>query len=176
MIRYQVTNGKYSKDPDAWMRTLAQDADFIQIRERDLCPRDLAALTRTVVSSVSAKVLVNDRADVAIACGAHGVHLRSRSVSPSRVKMLRHRLVVSVACHEMDDLAKIEEADYAILAPIYNPLSKPMDAEPLGLAGLRTFATMCPVPVIALGGITKENAAECIAAGASGIAGITLFE
>ena len=174
MIRYQITNGRYSEDPAAWLRSLRDDVDFIQIRERDLCARDLASVTTRVLSAVAAKVLVNDRIDVAIACGAAGVHLRSCSVQPARVKALRG-MTVTVACHDLSDLAHIDGADFALLAPIFPPLSKDPDRPPLGLTALAEFTRASPIPVLALGGVTPANAPACLAAGAIGIAGITLF-
>jgi thiamine-phosphate pyrophosphorylase len=174
VIRYQITNGRYSADPAAWFRSLRDDVDFLQIRERDLSARELAALTRRVVSQLRTKVLVNDRIDVAIACGAAGVHLRARSISPARVKALQP-MIVTVACHDLSDPALIDGADFALLAPIFPPLSKDADRPPLGLTALAEFTRATPVPVIALGGVTPENAPACLAAGAIGIAGITLF-
>lgn len=174
MIRYQITNGSYSQDPVGWMENLSETADFIQIRERDLSARDLVALTQRVISRVRAKVLVNDRTDVAIAAGAAGVHLRSGSVAPRRIKMLRP-MIVTVACHRLSDFTSIGEADFALLAPIFRPLSKEASEESLGLERLRSCVSVSPVPVLALGGITPANAAACVEAGAAGVAAITLF-
>ena len=174
MIRYQITNGRFSRDPDAWFRSLREDVDFIQIRERDLSARELAGLTRRVLSHVRAKVLVNGRIDVAIACGAAGVHLPSRSLPPARVKTLRP-MIVTVACHDPADFAQIDGADFALLAPVFPPLSKDADRPPLGLIALAEFVRRSPIPVLALGGVTPANAPACLAAGAVGIAGITLF-
>lgn len=175
MIRYQITNGCYSRDRAGWMGTLSDDVDFIQIRERDLSARDLVRLTREVISRVRAKVLVNDRIDVAIAAGAVGVHLRSGAISPQRVKALKPGMIVTVACHEPSNFANIEGADFALLAPIFRPSSKEAHQEPIGIEGLRWCVEVSPVPVLALGGITAQNAAACIQAGAAGIAAITLF-
>lgn len=175
MIRYQITSGLYAANPDAWFRKLRTDVDFIQIRERDLPVRELAALVRQVIQTTSVPILVNDRIDVAIACGAAGVHLRAGSVSPLRVKQLAP-LLVSVACHNEDDLKHSEGADLAVLAPVFSPISKPDNRPTLGLDTLRRLATASSVPLLALGGITEENAAHCMRAGAAGIAGISLWE
>jgi thiamine-phosphate pyrophosphorylase len=122
---------------------------------------------------------VNDRADVAIACGAAGVHLRDSSVSPVLIRRLAPGdFLITVACHDEAGVlrAQDERADYAILAPIFAPLSKPLTRPPLGLKRLHGIAAHAKIPIIALGGITAANAQQCIEAGAAGIAGITLFQ
>ena len=151
------------------------DADFIQVREPGLSARELADYVRSLSGS---RVLVNDRADVAIACGAAGVHLRDGSVSPAVIRRIAPSgFVISVACHDAAAVfrAADEGADYAVLAPVFAPLSKPSVAPPLGLDALRAITAQARIPVIALGGITWENAPQCIEAGAAGVAGITLF-
>ncbi len=150
--------------------------ELVQIRERDLPARDLAALTRQVLQIPNpheTKILVNDRADVAIACKAHGVHLRDGSVAPE--KFVRPGFLVTVSCHAVDDAEKANGASYVLLAPIFKPLSKTDVRPALGTAAIAEFTRRSSTPVLALGGIDRENAGTCIAAGASGIAGITWF-
>jgi thiamine-phosphate pyrophosphorylase len=179
VIRCQITDGAYSRDPDRWFRKLRGDADFVQIREPDLEARDLARLTRRVIAAFGdgtskARVLVNDRIDVAMACGAAGVHLKSGSIDAARVKGLAP-MIVTVACHSGEDPQKYRDADLIVLAPVFAPLSKTAERPALGLAKLADFARRSPVPVIALGGITESNADACIQAGAAGIAGISIW-
>ncbi len=175
MIRYQITDGTYSTDSAAWFQRLRKDVDFIQVREKDLSTRDLTDLVRRVIEFAPLiKVLVNDRIDVAIATGAAGVHLRAGSISPMKEKLLA-RLLVTVAVHSEDDLKNAGGADYAILAPIFQPFSKPDTRPPLGINELRRLATIAPVPILALGGITAASAKLCLDCGAAGIAGISLF-
>lgn len=175
MIRYQITDGTAHLDEAQWLAKLNREVDFIQIREAGLAVRDLCRLVRQV-SSRGVRVLVNDRTDVAIACGAAGVHLRGWSVQASLIREIAPRgFIVSVACHSEEDVAAAEDADYAVLAPVFRPLSKADAREPLGIAGFERIARRARVPVIALGGITQENAAVCLAAGAAGVAGISLF-
>jgi thiamine-phosphate pyrophosphorylase len=174
VIRYQITDGTFATDPAAWFQRLREDVDFIQIRERTLSPRDLTELVRRAMQSTPVPVLVNDRIDVAIATGAAGVHLRGGSISPLKVKLLAP-LIVTVAVHTEDDLKNAGGADYAILAPIFQPLSKPDGRPPLGLQTLERWAGMSPVRILALGGITPANAQSCVDCGAAGIAGISLF-
>jgi len=166
VIRYQITDGSGS------LARLRTDVDFIQIREPALTARLLSQMVRRAMT-LGPAILVNDRVDVAIACGAAGVHLKSGSISPRRIS--RPGLVVSVACHNAEDVKKAEGADYIILAPIFQPLSKSADRQPLGLETLSEIAAKCPIPIIALGGVTESNAIQCVEAGAKGVAGITLF-
>ncbi len=165
MIRVQIADGTQG---------FSARADFIQLRNREASARELTRLVKTAMEF--APVLVNDRADVAIACNAAGVHLRSGSIAAKTLKHLT-ALIVSVACHSAEDVerAEAEGADYAVLAPIFSPLSKQDSRPPLGLDALRRICRERRIPVIALGGITESNAAQCTEAGAAGVAGITLF-
>jgi len=154
------------------------DVDFIQVREPLLTPRELAEAVRMLVHTAGPRILVNDRIDVAIACGAAGVHLRDGSVSAANIRPVAPQsFVISKACHSIEacKTAEREGADFAVLAPIFPPLSKPSDRSPLGLDTLRAIAAQSKIPIIALGGITEENAPLCMEAGAACIAGITLF-
>lgn len=174
MIRILITDGSGRIDP-ALTQT---DVDFIQVREPRLTPRELAEVVRIFVRAGGPRILVNDRIDVAIACGAAGVHLRDGSVSAAQIREIAPQsFVVSQACHSMEacQRAEREGADFAVLAPIFPPLSKPSDRPPLGIDTLRSIATQSKIPIVALGGITHENIQLCIEAGAAGIAGITLF-
>ena len=172
MIRIQITDGTGLKDEARWVAGLRHDVDFIQVREREASVRDLVRLVRLAMRI--APVLVNDRADVAIACGAAGVHVRSGGVAVNEIRRLG-RFVVSVACHSAEEVAAAEGADFAVLAPIFAPLSKADSRMPLGLGELRPVCALSRVPVIALGGITETNSPLCVEAGAAGVAGISLF-
>jgi thiamine-phosphate pyrophosphorylase len=167
VIRIQITDGADS------LSGLRGDVDFIQVRDRDATARDLARQVRAAMRI--APVLVNDRADVAIACGAAGVHLRAGSIAASEIRKLAP-LIVTVSCHSAADVEAAGSADYVLLAPIFSPLSKIDTRTPLGLDKLREICAATSIPVIALGGITAANAQACIEAGAKGIAGITLFQ
>ena len=150
---------------------------MVQIRERDLEARELAELTREVLrisNPHGTRILVNDRADVAMACNAHGVHLRDGSIRPE--KFARPDFLVTVSCHGIEDAPNMAGAGFVLLAPIFKPLSK-MDGRPaLGAGAITEFTRRSPIPVLALGGIDHENALACMDAGAAGIAGITYFD
>ncbi len=181
MIRYAITNGTAAQDEAQWIATVAGclegGIDLLQIRERDLSPRRLADLTRKVLALPNphhTKILINDRADVAIACGAHGVHLRDGSVSPEYFAC--PGFTITVSCHDISGLDRTQGANFVVLAPIFPPRSKTDARTELGLAALREAVRVSPVPVLALGGVTAETAPACMAAGAAGIAGISYFE
>jgi thiamine-phosphate pyrophosphorylase len=156
---------------------IAEGVELVQVRERDLGARDLAELTRQILripNPGGTRILLNDRADVAWACNAHGVHLRDGSVSPA--KFARPGFIVTVACHTYEDTENARGADFVLLAPIFKPLSKMEISPALGTGAIKEFIRRSPTPVLALGGITQENARACVDAGAVGFAGITCFE
>jgi len=157
--------------------------DFIQLREKDLSTRDLEALARDAVRTVRenssrTRVLINSRTDVAMACGADGVHLRSEDVLPGEVRAAwrhgsRAAPVISVSCHSAAEVVRgaAEAADLAVFAPVF-------EKQGSSATGLNALRTACehPIKVLALGGVTLENARACTEAGAKGVAGIRLFQ
>jgi thiamine-phosphate pyrophosphorylase len=167
--------------------------EFIQLREKDLCTRELEALTRAAMRVIrenlptraekpGTRLLINSRTDVAIACGADGVHLRSDDISPSDVQTIwehagqSERAYISVSCHSPGQVARAagHRADFVVFAPVFEKKDAP-GTRPSGLDGLRE-ACGYKIPVLALGGITLRNARVCIDAGAAGIAAIRLFQ
>jgi thiamine-phosphate pyrophosphorylase len=151
---------------------------MIQVRAKTLPARDLSALVRRAVDAAAgAPVLVNTRADVALACGAQGVHLPSNSPSPALVRAIAPAgFLVGISCHSPEELERAarEGADFAVYGPIFATHSHPA-MRPLGLDALAAATHKIDLPIYALGGITEENAPLCIAAGAAGVAGISLF-
>src|SRR5262249_39754121 len=137
----------------------------------------LLALVRHVMRS--AKVIVNTRMDVALAAGAAGLHLPAGSIGPSRWRSIAPQgFLIGVSCHTIDEarIAEQEGANYVFYGPVFAPLAKVSAREPRGLDSPPLAARAVKIPVLALGGIIKENIAQCIDAGAAGIAAISLFE
>ena len=168
---------------DAIGRNLARGVTWIQIREKHLSARalfELVEAARKLPNPHSSKIIVNTRADVAMAAGAAGVHLPSGSPAARfwRRPGFLVDFLIGVSCHSVDDVrqAEAEGADYVVFGPVFPPRSKTARTGPIGLEGLGRAAAAVRIPVLALGGVTDENSAACVAAGAAGIAGISLFQ
>jgi thiamine-phosphate pyrophosphorylase len=178
---------------------------YIQLREKDLSARELVELTRAVIRAVqksgASKVLVNGRVDVALAAGADGVHLSSGpELTAEEVRRmftmadLARPPVISVSCHTIEDVesARRQSPDCILFAPVFEKVIREKkiyfgeEAERKGAAsrlpgpGLALLEQACraaaPVPIFALGGVTRENAPDCLRAGAAGIAAIRFMQ
>jgi thiamine-phosphate pyrophosphorylase len=178
--------------------TLRAGVDMVQIREKDLASRELIALVEEALRvarepgkefeasgpgssehPARATVLVNDRLDVALAAGAQGVHLGTHSMPVQVVRRIAPRpFVLGVSCHSLSEAMAAESggADYLVLGPVFETPSKLRYGPPLGLETLRRTSAQITIPVLALGGITVERVRPCLEVGASGIAGIRIFQ
>lgn len=156
--------------------------ELVQIREKDMETRELAALVKSAVDGATGtgtRVVVNDRLDVALALGTAGVHLGRHSMPAPAVRACVPReFLVGVSCHSLDEAvqAQASGADYALLGPIYSTLTKMQYGPPLGVETLAQVAARISIPLIALGGISVARARACREAGAAGIAGISIFQ
>jgi thiamine-phosphate pyrophosphorylase len=172
--------------------------DYIQLREKDLSAGELEELAREAVAAVrenqlatghwppTTRLLINSRTDVALAAGADGVHLRADDVAPYEARRVTElsghcplaagHFLVAASCHSAEDVlrAESEGADFTVFAPVFEKKDAP-ETQRAGLAALRE-ACGAKIPVLALGGVTLQNAALCLDAGAAGIAGIRLFQ
>lgn len=152
--------------------------DYVQLREKDLSSRQLELLACQALETIRAnshqtKLLINSRTDIALAVGSDGVHLRSDDISVADARKINDKLLMAVSCHTADDVrrAASDGADFVVFAPVFGKPNTP----PVGLDALRE-ACLQPIPVLALGGVSLENAGACIDAGAAGIAGIRVFQ
>ena len=175
---------------------VAADAgvDWVQIREKDLPARELFTLVREAVALASVrsgsirvrsiKMIVNDRLDVALAAGAAGVHLGHASaparevVSWCRAGNAPADFLVGVSCHSLEGAQEAENTgtSYTYFGPIYETPSKIPFGKPHGAEELAQVAKAVRIPVIAIGGVNESNAAQCIRAGAAGVAAIRMIQ
>jgi thiamine-phosphate pyrophosphorylase len=172
--------------------------NYIQLREKDLNTREVEKLARDVVAVLDStrprtgtrerrtQILVNSRTDIALAAGADGVHLRGDDIAISEVRQISevnlqlrpsaNHFLVAKSCHSAAEVQRAESdgADFIVFAPVFEK-NNSAGTTPAGIAALRE-ACRVEIPVLALGGVTLENAASCLDAGAAGIAGIRLFQ
>jgi len=209
VILYYITDRRQFPGSEAEQRRRVLDkiieaagcgVDFIQLREKDLAPRELEWLAKEAVRAVRGaktvgrtrtRLLINSRCDIAIAAGADGVHLRANDIPASEARVIFSKAgklapVIAVSCHTEAEvrMAESQGADFAVFAPVFekggaagaglaalraacHPAGRPQNVEGVGGSGM---------PVLALGGVTLENARECLRAGAAGVAGIRLFQ
>jgi thiamine-phosphate pyrophosphorylase len=173
---------------------LEAGADWVQIREKDLIARELLELTLQAVQMAGgrgggnpgpARIMINDRLDVALAAGAHGVHLGHDSLAAGdvtrwcRAGNVPADFAIGVSCHSLEEARKAEsaKADYIFFGPVFETPSKVQFGAPQGLVKLAEVCGATPnMKVVAIGGVNAENAASCIQAGAAGIAAIRMFQ
>jgi thiamine-phosphate pyrophosphorylase len=216
MLRYAITDRARFKGDEPARRTalIAQAArlaaagvDFLQLRERDLSAADLASLARRLLAVLRAdprrpapKLLINSRADIALAAGADGVHLTSspNELTPPQLRALYAAAglpepVISLSCHTLDEVARAassapdERPTLILFGPVFEKViagdratgKSRVDKKIARGSGLDLLRAACaaavPVPVLALGGVTRANTAATLAAGAAGVAAIRLF-
>jgi thiamine-phosphate pyrophosphorylase len=200
VLRYAITDrAAYGGSPayrlDSVVRESARWAaegiEFVQIREKDLAAGELAELTGRVLAAVrgagsGTQVLVNSRADVAVATGADGVHLTGAAgeLSPEQIRTIyraagRSNPVVSISCHTVEDVQRAAACgvEAILFGPVFGKTIEGVQVV-MGL-GLESLRQACEAavntPVYALGGVALERAHECLSHGATGVAGIRFF-
>jgi thiamine-phosphate pyrophosphorylase len=175
----------------------AAGVDWIQLREKDLSGKQASALTREALRRVSRRsnqapavprIIINDRLDVAIVERAGGVHLGENSLPVQDAKRLvaasqftqtlPSDFLLGVSCHSLEaaQSAAAAGAGYIFFGPVFATPSKAEYGPPQGLDRLAEACASVRIPVLAIGGITAENAPTCLSAGASGIAAIRFFQ
>ena len=167
-------------------RAQTAGVDWVQLREQDMPARALLTLASAAIGGpqTEARVLVNDRLDVALAAGAAGVHLGGASV-PAReaVRWLQKSnppagFRIGVSCHRRQEAREAEDAgaSYVFFGPVFDTPSKKSYGPPQGTHRLDQVCSAVRIPVIAIGGVNEQNATQCVGAGAAGIAGIRMFQ
>ena len=206
MLLYYITDrrqfpGSAAEQRAALLRKISEAArcgvDYIQLREKDLTACELLELAKDARNAISevatsgpaTRLLINSRLDIALACGADGVHLRSDDISAAEARAAwmqaasardsglgTHDGLIASSCHTAGEVrhAASEGADFVVFAPVFEKGGQ----RGVGLEALRAACRELPkvLPVLALGGVTLDNAQACLGAGAAGIAGIRLFQ
>ena len=156
--------------------------DLIQIREKHLTGRvlyELVSEAARLTGGNNTRLLVNDRADIACGAGADGVHLTAQSLDATTIRRtFGAEFLIGASTHSLEEATAAREggADFVVIGPVFETSSKPGHGRPLGLETLaETSQRLAPFPLLALGGVSIENAQLCLGAGASGISGISLF-
>ena len=183
------TNAETTPTGDDFLRLLAlvraatrAGVSLVQLREKSLRPRvlyELAARSAEVARGTRTRLLVNDRADVARAAGADGVQLTARSLDAATVRRLfGPNFLVGVSTHTVEEARAARDggADFALFGPVFDTPSKRAYGPPAGLARLTEAArALAPFPLLAVGGIARDNFRQALEAGARGVAAIRLF-
>lgn len=186
-IIYAITSGATTvqttpEDPDfanvlrLVEGAVAAEISLVQIREKALTARvlyELAVRASAITRGSATRLLVNDRFDVARAAGADGVHLTARSLPANVVREIcGPDFLIGASIHSLEEARSASAADFVVFGPVFATGSK----QPQGLEKLREVTSALPgFPVVAIGGINQDNAAQCYEAGASGVAAIRLF-
>ena len=148
----------------------------VQLREKELATRDLLALAyrlRELTAQYDAKLLINDRADIALCAGADGVHLGQASMTASAVrKIVGTGLMIGVSTHSMEEatIAEKEGADFITFGPVFHTPSKAGYGAPVGTDALRHISAALSIPVFGIGGIKQDTTCKVMDSGAYGIA------
>jgi thiamine-phosphate pyrophosphorylase len=160
---------------EAALAGIAPGRVAVQLREKDLGGRDLLEVARRLGAVCRARgqlLLVNDRVDVALAAGAHGVHLPAAGIPPADARrLLGPSALVGVSCHSAEDVRRARDggASYASFGPIHDTPSKRPYGPPVGVEALCAAAGL-GLPLVALGGMDAARAPQAFAAGAAGVA------
>ncbi|MEY4138853.1 MAG: hypothetical protein RLZZ371_1035 [Pseudomonadota bacterium] len=148
----------------------------VQLREKTLATRDFVALALAVkdlLAPFGVPLVINDRIDVALACGAQGVHLGQSDMPAALARqLLPPGVFIGLSVENLADVARAADqpADYLGISPVFATPTKTDTAAPWGLVGVRQVRALSRLPLVAIGGIHHGNAAEVLQAGADGLA------
>lgn len=146
-------------------------ATMVQLRLKGIDARTLAMVGSALVEALSVPLFVNDRLDVALACGAAGVHLGYDDLPVRTARLIAPPgFVIGASVGTEAEVANGRDADYVGIGPVYPTMSKDDAGSAIGVASLSRLKALCGRPAVGIGGITAANAAAVIAGGADGIA------
>ncbi|HWL40250.1 MAG TPA: thiamine phosphate synthase [Gemmatimonadaceae bacterium] len=148
-------------------------ATCIQLRLKNATPREVVEVARELVKGVSVPVIVNDRADIALAAGAAGVHVGDADLPVVAIRRFAPAgFVIGASLGGDRELENARDADYVGIGPMFSSGSKNDAGDAIGIEGFKRLAALCELPAVAIGGITAERVPQIMAAGAAGVAAI----
>lgn len=172
-----ITDGLQGSAADLVARSAAAaegGATCIQLRLKDATPKDLAEIARELLKQLKVPLIINDRADVAIAVGAAGCHLGADDVPVTAVRRISPPgFIIGCSVGSDAELAAAAGADYAGLGPVFATATKLDAGKAIGVEGFRELAAVLFIPAVGIGGITAENARSIIDAGGAGVAAVS---
>ena len=181
---YPITDARLSglTHAEQVRRLAAGGATLVQVREKHSSPREFyreAEEALRVARELGVRLIVNDRADIALAIGADGVHLGQDDLPPASAReLLGERAVIGFSTHNVEQAREAARlpVDYLAIGPIFETSSKENPDPVVGLEGLRRVREIVgQIPLVAIGGISSENLQEVLSAGADSVAVISLL-
>ncbi|HEV7836843.1 MAG TPA: thiamine phosphate synthase [Gemmatimonadaceae bacterium] len=146
-------------------------ATSVQVRLKRATPREVVEITKAIVSKVPVPVIVNDRADIALASGAAGVHVGEADLPVTAIRRFAPAgFIIGASLGAEAELANAKEADYVGIGPLFATDTKDDAGKAIGIEGFRKFAGLAGCPAVAVGGLTADRAAQVMAAGGAGVA------
>ena len=146
-------------------------ATSVQVRLKTAAPREVVEITRSIMGAVSVPVIVNDRADIALAAGAAGVHVGEADLPVAAIRRFAPAdFIIGASLGGDAELANARDADYVGIGPVYGSDSKSDAGAAIGVEGFKRLASLVPHPAVAVGGITADKALQITVAGAAGVA------
>ena len=146
-------------------------ATSIQVRLKTAAPREVVEITRSIMSTVDVPVIVNDRADIALAAGAAGVHVGEADLPVAAIRrFVPPNFIIGASLGSDAELANAKDADYVGIGPVYSSDSKGDAGTAIGVEGFKRLAALVEHPAVAVGGITADRALQITLSGAAGVA------
>jgi thiamine-phosphate pyrophosphorylase len=148
-------------------------ATCVQLRLKNAMPREVVDIARALIAAVDVPVIVNDRADIALAAGAAGVHVGETDLPVVAIRRFAPAgFVIGASLGGDRELENAKDADYVGIGPLFSSGSKLDAGDALGIDGFKRLAALCELPAIAIGGITLDRVPQIMDAGAAGVAAI----
>lgn len=164
---------------DVVLSAVQGGAGIVQLREKNASSREFLELARALVSRIQPlgiPLIINDRADIALASGAAGLHIGQNDLPPEDARrIMGPDAIIGLSVENRTELLTAEDhdIDYVGISPVFSTSTKTDTHEPWGLEGLRWAREHSGLPLVAIGGIHRDNAADVIRAGAHSLAVVT---